>query len=453
MSETPLELPEAFAQRMKEKLGGHYDQFCHSLQTPSPISIRINPKKKYAHEGEQIPWCNTGRYLVKRPVFTLDPAFHAGAYYVQEASSMFLEQVFHQLGLTSKPIRILDLSAAPGGKSTHIISLLHPESLLVSNEVIRSRAMILNENMTKWGYDHVVVTQNDPSDFQQLPGFFDVIVVDAPCSGEGLFRKDSQAIKEWSVEQANHCALRQRRILADIWPALKTNGLLIYSTCTYNPAENEENLHWLGTQHSIESLPLKLENDWGIKTVEHKQLVGYQFFPHRVKGEGFFITVLRKNEIQEEIPIKYKKITSNLSQKISEQVRSWVNHPEEFSLNLQRETINLVRESLRERASWLQQHLNVLSAGTPVASVKGEKLIPEHALAVSINLNSDNFHQLALSLDDSLKYLRKENLALPEYKKGHALVTYSSLPLGWLNVLDNRANNLYPKDWRIRIRS
>ena len=194
----------------------------------------------------------------ERPSFTLDPSFHGGKYYVQEASSMFLEQAFCATYQFSRiALNVLDLCAAPGGKSTHLLSLMNKNSLLVSNEVIQSRAAILSENIQKWGHGNVIVTNNDPKDFQRLPGFFDVIVVDAPCSGEGLFRKDPNALKEWSEDVVALCSRRQRRILNDVWPTLKTGGLLIYSTCTYNADENEENLKWLKEEYHVESIPLK----------------------------------------------------------------------------------------------------------------------------------------------------------------------------------------------------
>jgi 16S rRNA C967 or C1407 C5-methylase (RsmB/RsmF family) len=230
-----------FKKQMSDLLGQQYADFSRSMQQPVPVSIRINPQKGSSVSGTSVPWCSSGFYLTERPVFTLDPAFHAGAYYVQEASSMFLEQIIHVIS-KEKRLRVLDLCAAPGGKSTHLLSLLPPESLLVANEVIRSRASILIENLQKWGYPNAVVTSNDPRDFRKLFGFFDVILVDAPCSGEGLFRKDEEARKEWSLDAVHVCVGRQRRILEDIWPALKAGGLLIYCTCTFNERETEENL-------------------------------------------------------------------------------------------------------------------------------------------------------------------------------------------------------------------
>src|SRR5688572_13773005 len=300
-------LPKEFEDTLRGKLGESFDHFLNSLQQPSPVSIRHNPYKPFNLEGEQIAWSKYGKYLRERPVFTLDPAIHAGAYYVQEASSMFLEQAITQAVDLTKPLRVLDLCAAPGGKSTHLLSLLNQESLLISNEVIRSRASILSENIQKWGHQNVIITNNDPEDFSKLEGFFDVIVVDAPCSGEGLFRKDPDAMQEWSLANVDLCCKRQRRILADIWPALKTKGVLVYSTCTFNEQENEENLQWLQKQNDVEGVSLTIDKDWGIETVQVGKLKGYRCYPHKVKGEGFFLSAIRKNEPQEELRIKSKK--------------------------------------------------------------------------------------------------------------------------------------------------
>ena len=222
--------PLDFSLRMKSLLGEAWPAFAEAHLRPSPTSIRLNPFKKLVQKSEHIPWCEGGYYLEKRPAFTFDPLLHAGAYYVQEASSMFLEQALKQAADLSKSLRVLDACAAPGGKSTHLLSLINNSSLLVSNEVIKTRATILAENICKWGTVNAVVTQNDPEDFSKLTGFFDVVLVDAPCSGEGLFRKDPKAMNEWSDENARLCSLRQQRIINHIWPTLKTNGILIYST-------------------------------------------------------------------------------------------------------------------------------------------------------------------------------------------------------------------------------
>ncbi len=444
------QLPVAFEERTREQFGTEWDSFRNAHQTPSPISLRVNPGKNSKYSEEQIPWTDYGYYLKERPVFTLDPTFHAGAYYVQEASSMFLELTLKQSVDLSRPLRVLDISAAPGGKSTHLLSLLNSESLLVSNEVIRSRASILAENIQKWGHSNVIVTNNDPEDFSKLEGFFDVMVVDAPCSGEGLFRKDSSAIKEWSPENVELCAKRQRRILADLWPALKENGILIYSTCTYNRLENEDNIKWLNENHAFESIKLNINPEWGIEVVEEKNVYGYHFYPHKVKGEGLFIAALRKTEPQHEVHFKIRKGLSAPPKKILEQLESWttLKSPTYFTWN---DVVYAIPDSLKKETEILLDHLKFVQAGTALAIMKHDKLIPEHAAALAINLNQKNFLQLEVSEQDALRYLRKEPVEINGAAKGYTLITYKGLALGWANVLDNRMNNLYPKEWRIRM--
>ena len=281
------------------------------------VSIRLNPSKAGQRSTnneqlEKVPWSSNGYYLPERPSFTLDPLFHAGAYYVQEASSMFLEEVLKQTVDLSKPLKVLDLCAAPGGKSTLIQSIISKESLLVSNEVIKTRVNILSENITKWGAANVIVTNNDPADFLRLKNYFDVIVVDAPCSGSGLFRKDPNAITEWSESNVQLCAQRQQRILADIMPSLKDGGVLIYSTCSYSQQEDEAISDWLIEQFKparmtrsdgVESLRFKVDESWGIvETVSEKEnAYGYRFYPDKVKGEGFFIAAFKKKSFDIEV--------------------------------------------------------------------------------------------------------------------------------------------------------
>jgi len=278
-------LPNSFENRMKKILGPEYHAFSQSLSAEISHSVRINRKKTEEPTGlNPVPYSDSGFYLTQRPVYTLDPLFHAGVYYVQESSSMFLEQFF--LHFTKKKLRVLDLCAAPGGKSTHLSALLPDDSLLVSNEVIHSRARVLSENLKKWGKPNVVVSCNDPGDFSRLPGFFDVIVVDAPCSGEGLFRRDPSAVNEWSESNADHCAGRQKRILAGVWPALANNGMLIYSTCTYNPAENEENISWLSQFAPVEAVPLEIPDEWGIVTTEANGLPVTDFIRTKYVEKG-----------------------------------------------------------------------------------------------------------------------------------------------------------------------
>ncbi len=446
----PPSLPKEFEDTLRVKLGESYEQFLSSLQQPSPISIRVNPHKHVTLESEPVAWSKLGKYLKERPFFTLDPAIHGGAYYVQEASSMFLEQAITQTVDLTKPLQVLDLCAAPGGKSTHLLSLLNRESLLVSNEVIRSRAAILSENLQKWGHLNVVVTNNDPEDFSGLTGFFDVIVVDAPCSGEGLFRKDPDAMKEWSPSNVDLCSKRQRRILADVWPALKTNGILIYCTCTFNQQENEETIRWLQEQHGIESIPLIVDQSWGIETIKEGRIEGYRFYPHNVKGEGFFLSVVRKADVQPEFRIKSKTKITTPSKKIIEQLQPWLLN-ESAKFYSRNGIVHAAPDSQVEKMEFLIHHFRIVLAGTPFITVKHDKLIPEHAAAMSIVLQKDHFQHVEVNLEEALHFLRKEPIQPGTTPKGFALITYNNLPLGWVNVLDNRSNNLYPKEWRIRM--
>jgi 16S rRNA C967 or C1407 C5-methylase (RsmB/RsmF family)/NOL1/NOP2/fmu family ribosome biogenesis protein len=444
--------PAAFEKRMRLTLGNDWELFAEAHQESVPVSIRVNPSKIVKNiPGLPMPWTTYGRYLPQRPVFTLDPLFHAGAYYVQEASSMFLEQAFWQCVPTEEPLRVLDLCAAPGGKSTHILSLISKDCLLVSNEVIRSRVNILSENIQKWGNTNVVVTNNDPADFSRLEGFFDVIVIDAPCSGEGLFRKDQNAMEEWSVENVNICTQRQQRIVSEVWPALKENGILVYSTCTYNQHENEDNLKWLSHQHDVEFLPLKTEESWGVEEVRTEKVVGYRCYPHRVKGEGFFLAVIRKKEAEGQVSIRRSK--NNFTQPtktIREQLSNWFK--DDLYLIQRNELIQGLPTAHVDAISLIQASLRITYAGVFIATVKHDKLIPEHALAVSSSINYEAFYRVELDEANALQFLRKETLSIQPNYKGFALATYNHLGLGFMNVLPGRVNNLYPSEWRIRMK-
>ncbi|HEV8512481.1 MAG TPA: RsmB/NOP family class I SAM-dependent RNA methyltransferase, partial [Cyclobacteriaceae bacterium] len=374
--------PPAFTQRMQAKLQEDWNKFLSAHTLPSPISIRINPLKSGRKDLEKILWTDFGYYLEQRPSFTFDPLFHGGAYYVQEASSMFLEQALKQTVDLSQPLKVLDLCAAPGGKSTHLLSLLNDQSLLVSNETIRSRATILAENIQKWGNNNVIVTNNDPEDFQQLEGFFDVIVVDAPCSGEGLFRKDPDASKEWSEESVELCALRQQRILSQVWPSLKENGILIYCTCTYNEKENEDNLNWLIKEKGAESIKLKADRDWGVEEINVKNTFGYRFYPHKTKGEGFFISVIQKKDEQHETSIHRKKTFDHPPTKIKERLSDWFKNSEEAEFVKHDDLILALPKNYLFEIEFLSKFLKVIQKGTALATAKHEKLIPEHAFAL-----------------------------------------------------------------------
>jgi len=445
-----LKLPESFIKRIHTDLGTEAGSFLASLETESPVSIRVNPAKNFNPEGlDRVVWCENGFYLPERPLFTLDPLLHAGAYYVQEASSMFLEQALKQSVDVNQPLKVLDLCAAPGGKSTHLASLLSEESLLVSNEVIRPRAKILAENLTKWGNPNVIVTNNDPTDFQRLPGFFDVVVVDAPCSGEGLFRKDHSAADEWSEENVNLCAARQKRIVADVWDALKPGGILIYSTCTYNRHEDEENLQWMVQEMGAEALELDISAFRDIAPAQ--ELPGYHFYPHKTRGEGFFIAVLKKDVGQEYRSGKPKKpALAKVSTTIQKEVSLWVENPVRFDYWAFQEQVLAFPARWSGELLALIDKLSIVQAGTEVCEIKAKNLIPSHALAVSSILKKAAFSIEELDLKTALTYLKKEEIK-PVGTDQYLLAAYRQTPLGFLKRAGNRYNNLYPKEWRIRM--
>lgn len=462
-----MNLPASFVESTRSLLGDEeYNKLFVALQEDPPVSIRLNQwkmeNKEWRMENHSLPWCHTGFYLDQRLTFTFDPLFHAGCYYVQEASSMFLEQVLKRY--VTEPAVMLDLCAAPGGKSTHARSLLPEGSLLVANEVIRNRSQILAENLTKWGHSDVVVTNNDPADFAPLTSFFDVILTDVPCSGEGMFRKDPGAIDEWSPENVTVCWQRQQRIITDIWPSLRPGGLLIYSTCTYNTKENEENIQWICREYGAEVLPIDISEDWHItgNLLAEADFPVYRFLPHRTKGEGFFLALLRKPECEqrEERNISYisknkkkKEITvpSLVSKENLTLAKSWLVSPDEFDLRVENSVISAFPKVHTKLLDAMQHLLHIMAAGIVLAEVKGKDLIPNHSLAMSRVMKTGSFPVEDVSYEQAIAYLRKEAISLSEVApRGFILLTYQSVILGFVKNIGNRANNLYPQEWRIR---
>ncbi len=452
--------PPDFIAQLKQQLGAaDSDLFFSALQTPAITSVRINPIKattKFNHLPA-VAWCPEGRYLKERPLFTADPLFHAGAYYVQEASSMFLAHALKQTLDTSRPIKALDLCASPGGKSTLIASLLNDESLLLANEVIKTRANILAENLVKWGQLNTFVSNNDPSHFAPLAGFFNLVLVDAPCSGEGLFRKDPASIDAWSLAHVQHCAARQKRILSDAALLVQANGLLIYSTCTYNPIENDNNLRYLQEQHNFESIALSVPESWGITKTGNDKLHGYQFYPHRTLGEGFFLAVLQKNggKVFKSIKKKRHKKESAmgfqpLPAKQAALVAPFLNPDIAVKLLRLNDELYAIPSTLLSAATTLQSHLYLKKAGTHLGKLYGTQLLPSHELALS-PLISPNYPSISVNHSQALQYLQKKPLSLATKGKGWHLIRYENYPLGWVKLLDNRMNNYYPKQWRIRL--
>lgn len=391
-----MQLPEDFVRQTRLVMGEErYNRFVEALDEEAPTSIRMNPKKITLPSSihapqDRVPWCTEGYYLEGRPQFTFDPLFHAGCYYVQEASSMFITHVLktllgYQLSTIHYPPRVLDLCAAPGGKSTAMRSVLPEESVLVSNEPIPTRAQILLENISKWGWDNCIVTNNYPRDFKKAKTKFDMILCDVPCSGEGMFRKDPDAIGEWSLQNVEKCWRLQRDIVSDAWECLTPGGILIYSTCTYNTKENEENVRWILEHFDAEILDIPTESSWGItgSLLEGFDAPVYRFIPGFTQGEGLFMAVLRKAGERHDMPNPKK-----------------------------------------------ENHINPLPA---------------------INYQLEELPKVELSYQEALKYLRGEALVLPtDTPKGLVAITYKGIPLGQAKNIGNRANNLYPKPWRIK---
>jgi NOL1/NOP2/sun family putative RNA methylase len=452
-----LQLPPLFIQSIENCPGFDKNSFEQVHASGEQItSVRINPAKKSnrqltASNELMVPWSLNGYYLKERPSFTLDPLFHAGAYYVQEASSMFLEQVLEQTVDVAQPLKVLDLCAAPGGKSTLIQSVISSNSLLVSNEVIKTRVTILSENITKWGADNVIVTNNDAKDFQRLSGFFDVIVVDAPCSGSGLFRKDPEAVSEWSLQNVTLCSQRQQRILADVLPALKDDGILIYSTCSYSEEEDEAIADWLIDELKVESVRIKLDEGWGIVETQSKvhKACGYRFYPGKVKGEGFFIAAFKKNQHQQETKLsKQKAKAEKLTVSETTAIKSFVKNTNHLFYFKQNEAIIAMPAMLESALAAVQNALYIKKAGVKLGLVIRDELIPDHELAVS-NIINDDVPFIAVDEFTALQYLRKKDISIDTTLKGWVLIKYKELPLGWVKILPNRINNYYPKEWRI----
>ncbi len=446
-------VPQALIDSLQDVTGFNEASFCSIHESGEQVtSIRFHPEKKTLipepWQGEAIPWCPLGKYLTERPSFTLDPSFHAGAYYVQDASSMFLWQMLQQLIPDTTDMRILDLCAAPGGKST-LLSSYFRDSLIVSNEVIKSRATILVENIIKWGVDNVVVTNNDPSHFPSLGEYFDVLVVDAPCSGSGMFRKDPEAVNEWSLDHVQLCNQRQQRILSDVLPSLKEGGVLIYATCSYSKEEDEQIADWLVGEMNMASLSVTIDASWGIVTTmsDHQKAAGYRFYPDRLKGEGFFIAAFKK--IGTDAVNARTKMSSILkpSKQELEQITQFFPIDASFQVFKQSDQLKLIDQKWAHDLSILAGSLYIRKAGIAVGAIKGKDLVPSHELAVSV-LPKTSFNQVQLSKEQALQYLRRQEFSI-DAPKGWNLIKFGELPLGWIKALPNRINNYYPQEWRI----
>jgi NOL1/NOP2/sun family putative RNA methylase len=455
-------LPLAFQTQMKAYLGEKdFGKFAQAIEKDPRVSIRINRRKNQIQpeNSMQVPWNEDGFFLEERPSFTLDPLFHAGCYYVQEASSMFIQHILDCIKAPKDGV-FLDLAAAPGGKSTLLSSYLGNDGFLVANEVIKPRATILKENIIKWGIGNTLVTQNDPEQFQDLAGFFDLVLVDAPCSGEGMFRKDPDAMSEWSPEHVSLCAARQERIMDQAGSFVKGGGYLIYSTCTFNEKENEEIIRFIVSEYDYEPVRIPLESSWGIveseTEIDGNSFFAYRFFPHLVEGEGFFITILKRPEnslVHEPKRTKDFKhpYIKPVGKQEGEKLMIQLGLPDYSCFYNLQDSYFWVNKDFQRHFEYLSRFLNIRYFGVELGKINKQQFIPNHELAVSL-LPKVGFLRYDLNLEEALEYLRKEDIPVKDLPEGWVLVTYQNMPLGWLKNLGNRTNNYYPKEWRIRMK-
>lgn len=436
-------LPSAFLERMQAQLNTDFDCYLTAYSLAPEPSIRLNPKKRPDEfEGlESVDWYDEGKYLKEKRRFITDPLWHAGTYYVQEASSMFLAEIFKQLYSENTPKNALDLCAAPGGKSTLLQTLLHKNAVLTANEVIKTRTHILKENHIRAGIsENIIITQNDPEDFRKLNECYDYVQIDAPCSGEGMFRKEPNSLKEWSTSNGKLCAERQKRILADVYPALSKNAFLVYSTCTFNPDENEKLIDWACDNFEFESVQLKLKPEWKIIETEYNGIYGYYFYPHRVRGEGFFVSVIKKTtgsglklpyKNQKKSPVTIAELIENENIVQQNNIFNWETNE-----------LSAVRNSVSDK-------LNIIYSGLELGELKGKNFIPSQALA-NFHFKLHHFPEIEIGKDKALAFLRGSDPEVDVKKAGIYLLTFKGFGLGWIKFIGSRSNNYYPKPWRIK---
>lgn len=448
-----MQLPDIFKSQFDEFLSPEEQKvFFATLESEQPTTaIRYHPLKQIVHlQGSPIPWSQQGLVLAERPNFTHDPLFQAGAYYVQDASTQLLEYVIRELQKDQVIESVLDLCAAPGGKTTHLLALLGEDSLVVANEVIATRTKMLYENTAKWGYPNIVLLNKDPKYLSHIADTFDCIVVDAPCSGEGLFRKDPGAIDEWSPEQVMQCSLRQKRILSDAIIALKPGGVLIYSTCTYNYLEDEYIVEWLREDFGFEGVHFDPPEEWNLGITDVEEASCFRTYPHRVEGEGFFVAVLRKPLDQVAIrPVRDRKSVFTLKPLTDKTISSWLKEPKKYMLFEDHGTISAFPKKHFPVFQHIAKELWPDSFGIKVAERKGKDIVPTHELALSVLLREDAFPRVEISKELAQQYQKKEPLHL-DAPDGYVLLTYESLPLGFVKVSGAKVSNLYPMDWRVR---
>lgn len=448
-----MALKEEFKEQLHELIPEESEQLIEAIESSeASVSVRINPSKHASGVNDvlrPVPWCHEGVTLASRPQFTFDTDFQSGRYYVQDASSMFISYVLCKL--VQAPVRYLDLCAAPGGKTTAAISALPEGSLVVANEIVPLRAKILRENVIKWGSPNCVVTHNRPADFLPLQNFFDVIATDVPCSGEGMMRKDDTAVEQWSKKLVEECAERDYQIIDDIWQCLRPGGLLIYSTCTYNREEDEKIVDWIIEKYGAESIDVAPNGEWRIMGAIGSNSSCYRFMQHRIDGEGLFMSVLRKPDadIKETTKQRPKKTKGTKPLTVPQLVKQWVCDADAYDFSVDGDDIVAVQQRLSADVSAIRACMKVLHYGVTLGTAKGKNIVPSHALALSTVLADDAFPSVEVDYATAMAYMRGESVQI-DAPRGYVLLRHAGAVLGFVNNLGNRANNLYPKEWRVR---
>ena len=451
-----IALPIAFTERMREQLGcEEAESLFAALETASPVAVRLNPAKSGGEgvwsDGEAIAWSKNGRKLKARPSFTLDTAFHAGAYYVQEAASQFIDYVIAGEELRGK--RVLDMCSAPGGKTTIYSTAVGVEGLVVANEYVRSRANVLADNVRKWGMGNVLVTNNAPEHLSQFEGWFDLVAVDAPCSGEGMFRKEEVAREDWSDEAVKMCAARQLSIVREAWRSLRDGGLFIYSTCTFNDEEDEGVLNAFIEESGdvfVPSQEIEIDENWGIVTGKVGAFQTFRFFPHKTDSEGLFVAVTRKNEpTPQRTPKSRKKVLQDVDKASRKELSRWLIGAEDYAFAMAGDTIYAYHVEQYKAVQTLSEGLTAIYSGVAMGQIFKGKLKPDWALSQYVGLNRDVVAIEELDDERALDYLRKRDIAVGDMVEGINMVTHHGRALGFVKRVGARCNNLYPNSLKI----
>ena len=449
-------LPVAFTERMRKQLGAEEaERLFEALDSVSPVAVRLNPAKcgdeGVWSDGEAIEWSANGRKLKERPSFTLDTAFHAGAYYVQEAASQFIDYVISGEELQGK--RVLDMCAAPGGKSTIYSTAVGIDGLVVANEYVRTRANVLADNVRKWGMGNVLVTNNAPEHIAQFEGWFDLVAVDAPCSGEGMFRKEEVAREDWSEDAVKMCAARQLSIVREAWQSLKEGGLFIYSTCTFNDDEDEGVLEsFIDEMGEVfePSRKIDIDEKWGVVVGEVGAFQTFRFFPHKTDSEGLFVAVARKAEsATQRTPKARKKVMQEVDKTSRKELSRWLQESDKYTYAMVADTIYAYRTEQFKAVQALSEGLTAIYSGVAMGQIFKGKLKPDWALSQYVDLERKAVAVVELTEEDALNYLRKRDIAVGDMVDGMNLVTHNGCALGFAKRVGMRSNNLYPNSLKI----